>query len=655
MTSTLQYTPVPASFQPPQTQNTAPVIEHRCLYTRDLRRKAKRWQDGVLRFHTFNKRVMVYDVPRNYIGDTHWREDYPIQDGDEFELDRPVLVQVGEQVGSVDQDLTELFEKRHKKTAVHDDGPGLHSSSPPAPLRSSGPGPSSIVAGKLVPKSLNALLGTPKGRVGRAQLPKKSPYELKVISDGMERIAEPQAKRQRVESTTHHIQPSINRRGLTTTSSDTVAREISHATDQLHDSALQRMSRNGEHLQTSRPLTTNLQLSRSEPTPTTSPKAGGNVSLGSPRMIPPNSSRINVRPALAQVDEACQRHNSKAQQGEERARYSTIGAALPEPPVYPKFFEPSVVINIPSDSETNSPQSTERRSPKTKLQVASGKRRRKLMYRDLLPTDTDLAKEKLKENRSVDSSKERQPQNIRKPRPEQRVEPERRRANEKTVQRRSRESLPSPNNGGPDEVEAPHQNSTLENARPKKRSSNRPVTEIADVSRSPSVRVAEHSIPRAVPTIHDTNAVLAHMDEVLSSRSQVPISDTTKQRSPLKKSNSDTPHVTVADAASDIGKQRSSLQKSNSDTPRVTVSGSVPISAIVKPRSPLQKSNSDPPRITIASPVDNVDKHRSIAGATSAAKEQVISPWSREAWDLFGCGRDGKAVDFATFCMNEGV
>jgi hypothetical protein len=59
------------SLSIPPSQNTAPVLEFNCLYTHDIRRKQKRWQDGFLRFHTFNKRVMVYDVPRNFIGDMH--------------------------------------------------------------------------------------------------------------------------------------------------------------------------------------------------------------------------------------------------------------------------------------------------------------------------------------------------------------------------------------------------------------------------------------------------------------------------------------------------------------------------------------------------------------------------------------------------------
>ena len=118
MTSTIASSGVRPGFAVPSTQNTAPILEFRCLYTHDLRRKQKRWQDGLLRFHTFNKRIMVYDVSRNYIGDMHWREDEVLQDGDEFQLDRGVLIQVGEATGSMEQDLTGLLEKRKKAPEV---------------------------------------------------------------------------------------------------------------------------------------------------------------------------------------------------------------------------------------------------------------------------------------------------------------------------------------------------------------------------------------------------------------------------------------------------------------------------------------------------------------------------------------------------------
>ncbi|KAI9822982.1 MAG: hypothetical protein M1826_000315 [Phylliscum demangeonii] len=103
----------PISLHVPRTQNTALVIEFRCLYTHDLRRKSKRWQDGFLRFHTFNKRAMVYDLPRNFVGDCHWRKTDDVVEGDELELESAgVMVDVGEEVGRTTNDLTELLEKR---------------------------------------------------------------------------------------------------------------------------------------------------------------------------------------------------------------------------------------------------------------------------------------------------------------------------------------------------------------------------------------------------------------------------------------------------------------------------------------------------------------------------------------------------------------
>ncbi len=173
----------------PSTQNSAPIIEFRCLYTHDLRRKSKRWQDGYLRFHTFNKRVMVYDVPRNFIGDMHWRESGEIQDGDELELEKGILVQVEETVGRIDQDLTGLFEKKIKgredraAQAKSTNSPvrnGMSSPVMPANRQQNGNGRSDPVPtpmSQLLPKTLNTLLGTPRGPQGRAIIPTKSPFQ----------------------------------------------------------------------------------------------------------------------------------------------------------------------------------------------------------------------------------------------------------------------------------------------------------------------------------------------------------------------------------------------------------------------------------------------------------------------------------------------
>ena len=123
-----------------------------------------------MRFHTFNKRVMVYDVSRNFIGDTHWREGDVLQDGDELELDKGVMIQVGEASGRMEQDLTELLERRKPNQALSREARSGPKSSPDT-LRST-----AATYSELRPKSLNALLGTAKGTPGRAVLPHKSPF-----------------------------------------------------------------------------------------------------------------------------------------------------------------------------------------------------------------------------------------------------------------------------------------------------------------------------------------------------------------------------------------------------------------------------------------------------------------------------------------------
>lgn len=154
----------PSSLTVPPSQNTAPVIKFRCLYTYDLRRKAKRWQDGFLRYHTFNKRVMVYDTPGNFIDDVHWRQDSGIQDGDEFELDKGVIVQVCEPMERTETDLSKLFENKKSVQSPRRAQP-LTQSPRPSPLQSS------IASQPRRQVSLNSLLGIRRTPIGRIATP----------------------------------------------------------------------------------------------------------------------------------------------------------------------------------------------------------------------------------------------------------------------------------------------------------------------------------------------------------------------------------------------------------------------------------------------------------------------------------------------------
>ncbi|KAK0325352.1 hypothetical protein LTR82_003635 [Friedmanniomyces endolithicus] len=186
------------SLSIPQTQNTAPVLEFNCLYTHDLRRKAKRWQDGFLRYHTFNRRLMVYDLPRNLVGDVHWTAGEALQEGDEVMLEKDgVMVQVSEAVGRTETDLTGLVSSRKKVGSERGSSPPARGPQTPAArtVNASMARPPT----QLKHRSLNALLGTPKGPVGKAAM-SKSPFELRhdePENHGWEGGRPP--KRQRVE------------------------------------------------------------------------------------------------------------------------------------------------------------------------------------------------------------------------------------------------------------------------------------------------------------------------------------------------------------------------------------------------------------------------------------------------------------------------
>ncbi|KAH7076268.1 hypothetical protein FB567DRAFT_535834 [Paraphoma chrysanthemicola] len=177
MTAPLRGTPHASALPASQ---TAPVAEFRCLFTHDVRRKQKRWQDGYLKFHTFNNRVMVSDQARNHIGDTYWKESNELQEGDEVTLDKGVMVEVAEAMGITQTDLAPLFEKRPKEPTKEPPARPAPSSTTRPFQRPTSVAPSSVPrpGTQLRHKSLNTLLGTPKGPVGKA-VPMQSPYEAR--------------------------------------------------------------------------------------------------------------------------------------------------------------------------------------------------------------------------------------------------------------------------------------------------------------------------------------------------------------------------------------------------------------------------------------------------------------------------------------------
>ncbi|OQD74316.1 hypothetical protein PENDEC_c011G06616 [Penicillium decumbens] len=157
-------------------QVTASVVRFRCLYTHDLRRKSKRWQDGYLKYHAFNKRIMVYDEPGNYIGDHHWRSAEEVQDGDELELDKGALIQVGERLSTTQTDISNLFEKKAScQGSPQSNDPASQASRISTPIRSSGSSQPF--------RSLNDLLGIKKTPIGHLGLPYEARHPPPPSSD----------------------------------------------------------------------------------------------------------------------------------------------------------------------------------------------------------------------------------------------------------------------------------------------------------------------------------------------------------------------------------------------------------------------------------------------------------------------------------------
>ncbi|KAF5850496.1 hypothetical protein GGP41_002734 [Bipolaris sorokiniana] len=196
MTAPLRHTQHASAIAAIQaSQSTAPVAEFRCLFTHDVRRKQKRWQDGFLKFHTFNNRVMVYDQARNFLGDTYYKDSDELHEGDELNLNNGALVEVSEPVGITHTDLASVLGRKSKDLPP---APNPPSQTKPfqRPL-SVAPPNAQKAASQLRHKSLNTLLGTPKGPIGKAQ-PIKSPYEARKEKEKENELAgERAAKRQK--------------------------------------------------------------------------------------------------------------------------------------------------------------------------------------------------------------------------------------------------------------------------------------------------------------------------------------------------------------------------------------------------------------------------------------------------------------------------
>ena len=192
----------------PPSQNTAPVHEFRCLYTHDVRKKSKKWQDGRVKYHTFNKRVMLYDDFQTFIGDTHWKENGELQPGDSVTLDIGVLIELEELMVTTQTDLAPLWEKdknkqqQQEKTSVPRTTVNARATVGPVITARAG-----AEGTKQKHRSLNALLSKSNGSsmYGKALLAAQSPYEARKANQENEEWASEQHAKRR---TTSEVQES---------------------------------------------------------------------------------------------------------------------------------------------------------------------------------------------------------------------------------------------------------------------------------------------------------------------------------------------------------------------------------------------------------------------------------------------------------------
>ena len=662
---------------------------------------------------------MVYDVPRNYIGDTHWRDEGIIGDGDEFELDRGVLIQVGEATGSMEQDLTELLERKKPRDVVF----GQASSSPVGDsLITAIASPPVAQTSLLMPKSLNALLGIPKGPIGRASLSKKSPHDMRETRNDLGCADGRPTKRLRMAGSSAVVSaPVISQLGRSFPS----RRNATSLGGEQEKCGRIRVSRNGEN-----------GFSKSRITGPSPPDGQRAYTVAAPIA---HETILAVKP---RVDNRVKSTRTQREHGEVETQ-PKLGGPLPRSNEAQPRPATTAGTGSPSDSLTSSKEkaakaveivsdvealsSSEPRKKRMKLQMAPRKPRRKLMYRDLLPQESPAISRSLSSTEctahcgrvtTIPSGSE---QWSKEPLSE--------------FYQREPEQVADRLNSCPGNEGA--RNAGHENKDPSKSlslslfltqedsdnhwierhivtddsASTHNIRSIEDASEehpnptqsARALKTQVRTIPKASSGVHDTELTLTRMDEILFSRSPgkltlprrpqetaAPVSPT-KICSPLPITSTpqdfhlSTPPQIGAPPTESIDSSPAPKTPSPAPTPKpanrpldsispshpnnpITTSPPHPLNPLpkfppptigpLKPpksRSPLKEAVSDtssmhpPPPPLMQLPSADAEREK------GAAVEQNGSAWGKEAWDLFGCGRDGVDCTYEEFKRKEGL
>lgn len=560
------------------------------------------------RFHTFNKRVMVYDEPRNFIGDTHWRETATIQEGDELQLDKGVLIQIGEPTGKTDQDISGLFEKRRTKE-------GTESESSPARAAVTHHVPkdsvtSDAVPSQLRPRTLNSLLGTPKGRIGRAALLTKSPFEVRRENDKDIETMEPAAKKRRITATDeHHPNPPL---------------------DSLRRASLPQ------------PAPVRPQETRS-PRPVEN-RPASRISHNNPQPKRPE----NAVEGTTQERDACRPSKSKTNSSGKELQTDCAPQKLQEParrPLQPqkppesasKGSSEAIVIDSGDEPEASKGPAP----PVARLMITSSKPRQKLIYKDLLPSAPVSTRHSRNAKTESEDSRSRRSQTSRAKDPASEDEPlsqfhqeqrERLRKRLKKSDQKQGGSAHHPEPAAVDNTEPLSSEEEFGTTLPDYTAAS-PVTS-KDISNNKHPRTQTLPPPLTQPhhsthiPISDANAELARLDAQLLQRhapkpSKSPTNNRPTPPEPLQPSTKEPPQPPLA-------------IPENPPHP--------PIPPAPKPKpNPFQRSFSAVTTSTsdLSTTKRPLRKAFSDTGPRSTlGQEAAPDAWSAEAWELFGCRRE---------------
>lgn len=549
---------------------------------------------------------MVYDVPRNFIGDTYWREDEPVQDGDEFELEKGILIQVGESTGKMDQDLTGIFEKRGKAQAESPAKVVLPHTGLASTAISKAASSAAVASSQLRPRTLNSLLGTPKGALGRATLPTKSPCEQRREREN-HHFEDRVAKRRRLECS--YEQKNVGSLGILT-------RETTLAKHQVNEV--------GTYLRQ--------EVAKERVTTTSPKKAISKVTK------PESRTTVSLDP-----------------DGEQRER-SKFGTAEARDSVRQQQRMAHLEGTVTPNTSASGIEEEHERSAQVRLRIASQKPRRKLMYRDLLsqgPSEYAAVKRKGAATKAVCEKELENPlgdfyqaeQNRLRARLSRQGETEASRTRytpeEDEIQTPKSPTLFLTQEDESDLPPASPHTSTKIPPEPSNPQSHR-YPNHQPSKPPPSLKRNKPPSPRPPdpPTTTDAALKLAEMDQLLLRRPEANAI-----------SNPNHPSYTPLPSPPKPLPTTSLL-----NPPKPTTSKPHPPSPPLLPTSPppppsLKRSLSNPPppnkkrsplRKTVSNPLDlqNPRRESNADLPSQQFKEASPDPWSREAWDLFGCGRE---------------